>query len=55
MRREFPQTKIIVISGGGRRVKQDFVPSAELAGAHAALRKPFRVDELLATLQKLSA
>ena len=31
VRREFPQTKIIVISGGGRRVKQDYVASAELA------------------------
>lgn len=54
VRREFPQTKIIVISGGGRRVKQDYVASAQLAGAHAALRKPFQVDELIAALRRLS-
>ena len=52
-RQEFPTTKIIAISGGGKRVKQDYVPFAEIAGAHAALRKPFKVSELLATLRRL--
>jgi CheY-like chemotaxis protein len=55
IRREFPQTRIGVISGGGTRVKADYVPRAELAGADVALRKPFNVDELLAMLRKLHA
>jgi CheY-like chemotaxis protein len=55
VRRQFPTTKIIVISGGGRKVRGDYVASAELAGADAALRKPVRVPELLDILKKLAA
>jgi two-component system sensor histidine kinase EvgS len=55
LRREFPATKIVVISGGGRRAKQDYVASAQLMGVDASLRKPVRVDELLDTLKRLSA
>jgi DNA-binding response OmpR family regulator len=55
VRREFPGTKIIVISGGGRRTTRDYVSSAELIGVDAALRKPLDVGALLATLKKLGA
>lgn len=54
-RREFPQTKIIVVSGGGRRARQDYVASAELMGVDATMRKPVKIDALLATLAKLGA
>jgi DNA-binding response OmpR family regulator len=53
VRKDFPQTKIIVISGGGRVAKQDYVASAELMGVDATLRKPVQISALLATLKKL--
>lgn len=55
VRRDFPQTRIVVISGGGRQVRGDYLSAAAMAGADAALRKPFEFDDLLTTLQKLSA
>ena len=52
-RREFPRTRIIVVSGGAQFTKRDYLPDAELAGADATLQKPFDVDRLLALLKNL--
>jgi two-component system, chemotaxis family, chemotaxis protein CheY len=52
-RKEFPRTKIIVVSGGAQFTKRDYLPDAELIGADATLQKPFDVDVLLKTLQSL--
>jgi len=52
-KREFPATKIIVISGGGQRVTLDYLASVELMGVHATLQKPFKVEALLKLLQDL--
>jgi DNA-binding response OmpR family regulator len=52
-RREFPQTRIIVVSGGGQRAKRDYLESATLVGADAALHKPFEIERLLDTLRAL--
>ena len=52
-RREFPQTKIVAISGGGTRAKQDYLAAARLVGADATLQKPFDVSALLETLRAL--
>jgi CheY-like chemotaxis protein len=52
-RREFPQTKIIVMSGGGKRVRQDYLESAKLLGVAATFQKPFRIEALLEKLRLL--
>ena len=52
-RREFPRTRIIVVSGGAQFTKRDYLPDAQLIGADATLQKPFDVDVLLRTLQQL--
>ncbi len=50
----FPQTRIIAMSaGGGSGRKLDYLPTAELIGADATLRKPFDVDQLLDTVRKV--
>ena len=53
-RREFPQTKIVAISGGGQLAKLDYLENARLAGVDATLRKPFEVDTLIKTLEQLT-
>jgi CheY-like chemotaxis protein len=44
---EFPGTKIIAISGGGRIGNTDFLQIARKLGAIDALPKPFDPDDLL--------
>src|SRR5947207_1989168 len=36
VRREFPQTKIVAVSGGGKRAKSDYLASARLIGVDGA-------------------
>lgn len=47
LRREFPDVKIIAMSGGGRVGNVDFLSVAKDIGAVHVLRKPFRQAELL--------
>ena len=54
-RRDFPRTKIIAVSGGGRRTKADYLSSAKLMGVDATFQKPFEIDALLDTLRKLKS
>lgn len=49
VREQFPQTKILAISGGGRR-RMEVLPAAVQFGAHQALAKPFTPEELLAAV-----
>ena len=51
-RREFPGTKIVVVSGGAQFSKRDYLPDAELMGVDATLQKPFDVDTLLGVLSR---
>ena len=53
-RREFPQTRIIAISGGTRMMKTDYLSTAGLIGVDAALQKPFDVEDLLDLLRKMA-
>ena len=53
-RRDFPQTRIIAISGGTRVMKTDYLATAGLIGVDAALQKPFDVEELLDLLRKVA-
>jgi DNA-binding response OmpR family regulator len=51
LRREFPDARIVAMSGGGRVGKSDYVAIATALGADAGLYKPFDDDELVATLR----
>jgi DNA-binding response OmpR family regulator len=63
IRMEFPNTRIIVISGGGNVAPMEYEPtaimttaylaSASAAGADVTLTKPFERDELLAAIKGL--
>jgi len=50
-----PGTKIIAISGGGGSQNLMFLDMARTFGAHAALAKPFRPDELIETVDRVLA
>lgn len=52
-RKEFPATKVVVISGAERLNASRYLAAAQLMGADAAFRKPFEVDELLNLLRSL--
>lgn len=51
MRKEFPQVRVIVISGGDSSGLLDLRRDAELLGAAASLRKPFTISDLLQAIQ----
>lgn len=51
--REFPDTRIVVVSGGGKRTKRDYLAVAKLMKVDATLQKPFEVEALLETLRSL--
>jgi CheY-like chemotaxis protein len=54
LRVEHPRTKILVVSGGGKRVRgADYMVAAREAGAHAVLRKPVERQALLDTVRDL--
>ncbi len=55
LKRNFPDIKIIVISGGGRTRNLDFLEMAKKFGADMALAKPFSNDEFLAAVEKTLA
>jgi CheY-like chemotaxis protein len=47
LRRQYPEVRIIAISGGGRKANFDFLDFAKRLGADQVLRKPFRKEQLL--------
>ncbi len=47
LRREFPDLKIIAISGGGLDGQNNYLNAARLCGATLTFRKPFKNQELL--------
>ena len=51
-KREYPRTRIIVMSGGAERM-QDYLGIARQIGVDATLRKPFTVEELLRTVRRV--
>lgn len=53
-RREYPQTRIIAVSGGGERARYDYLASAKLMGVDATLQKPFDIEKLLKTIESLA-
>jgi CheY-like chemotaxis protein len=53
LRRDYPDIKIIAISGGGRFNPKYYLDLAEKFGAQYTLYKPFERDELLKAVQDL--
>jgi DNA-binding response OmpR family regulator len=53
LRREFPQAKIIAMSGGGRAGNLNFLAIAEVLGAQRTLHKPFELQEMLTAVRDL--
>ena len=54
LRREFPQTSIVVVSGGTPLTGKDYGPVARELGAVESLKKPFRPRELINIVLRLS-
>ncbi|WP_028583226.1 response regulator [Desulfogranum mediterraneum] len=55
LKKEFPDTKIIAISGGGRIGPEAYLPAAKELGADRIFTKPFDVKELADTIKELLA
>lgn len=55
IRRAFPQTRIIAMSGGADEEGVDLLPLAKRVGASAIVKKPFRPEELLEAIQETLA
>jgi len=53
LRRDFPTTKIIAISGGGQIGTYNFLTIAERLGARRALQKPFGLQEILDAVEEM--
>jgi CheY-like chemotaxis protein len=51
-RKEFPATKLVVVSGTERLDAARHLQAAKLMGAHAVFRKPFDIQALLKTLRQ---
>jgi len=52
-RKEFPATKVMVMSGDAKRVKGDYLAAALLAGADETIAKPFQMHTLMEALDRL--
>jgi CheY-like chemotaxis protein len=53
MRREFPQVKIVVMSGGPKTPRRKYLSDAALMGVEITLQKPFDIETLMQALEAL--
>jgi DNA-binding NtrC family response regulator len=53
LRREFPDIKVIAVSGGGMLYPDKYLHTAQLLGAHMILAKPLERDKLLDAIRLL--
>ncbi len=53
LKQDFPDTKIIAISGGGAVGPHGYLKAAELLGADVVLEKPIKATELRETVNEL--
>ncbi|ADW17241.1 response regulator receiver protein [Desulfobulbus propionicus DSM 2032] len=53
LKKEFPEVKIIAISGGGRIGPEAYLPAAQELGADRVFSKPFEVRELVDAVKEL--
>lgn len=54
LRRSFPQTKIIAISGGGTLGALEYLTTAEEFGAIRSIAKPFDCEAMVALVRELA-
>jgi DNA-binding response OmpR family regulator len=54
LRKEFPRTKIIVMSGGGAKTSVDYLSVARELGAAKSFSKPFELQALSAAVRELA-
>jgi len=54
-RKEFPTVKIVAVSGGAPRARQDYLQVASQVGADICLPKPFGLEELSNAIKALLA
>lgn len=55
LRRDFPFSRIVAISGGAGSLDIDYLPLALKLGAHKALAKPFGIDELISAVREVAS
>ncbi len=55
LRKDYPDVKIIAISGGNQRDEIDFLDYAEILGARRTLAKPLELDELMEVVEQVLA
>jgi len=55
LRRDFPEVRIIAMSGGGIIEAKDYLGMARGMGAHRVFEKPFRVADMLNAVRELLA
>ncbi|MCF6186498.1 MAG: response regulator [Desulfobulbaceae bacterium] len=53
LKREFPEVKIVAISGGGRIGPEAYLPAALELGADLVFSKPFDVKEFVTAVREL--
>lgn len=53
LKRDFPNVKIIAISGGGRVDPDNYLFTAQHLGADETFAKPINIEELLETIERL--
>lgn len=53
LKKEYPDIKIVAISGGGRIGPEAYLPAAQELGADLVFRKPFDVKEFVAAVREL--
>ena len=54
IRKISPGTRIIAMSGDAKRIRSEVLPTAELVGTDATLKKPFQLDRLLELLREVA-
>ena len=55
LRRDFPDVRIIAMSGGGRKGEMSFLKMAEKQGADGIIEKPFDPDKLVKLVRDVLA
>ena len=53
LKKDFPEVKIIAMSGGGKNKPEQYLNFAEKLGADRTLTKPFERNDLLKTLAEV--
>ena len=53
LKKDFPDIKIIAISGGGRLGPRDYLNVAKMLGAQKTLTKPIELPDLLKAIEEL--